>query len=310
MLKDNHTMVTEFILVGLHNLHSYRILIFIFLTIMYTVTIAGNVLIIVLVSTNHQLQSPMYIFLSHLSFADILISTNISPNALQVILLGKITIPAANCLTQLYFFGASAIIESCLLTVMSYDRYLAICKPLHYSSVMNYRLLQYLVIWSWTSGFVVSGISHIFILNLNFCSINVIDHFFCDLAPILELSCSDTSSVQIVVSIAATFMSLFQFVLVIITYICIFTSILQISSSKGRQKAFSTCSAHLIVVCMFYGTMIILYIAPSKGYSVNLNKILSVLNTVVTPLFNPVIYTLRNKDIRVTLKKKCSCGRS
>ncbi|KAM4675900.1 olfactory receptor 11A1-like [Discoglossus pictus] len=245
----------------------------------------------------------MYFFLSHLSLSDILISTNIAPKTLQVILSGRGSMSVEDCMIQLYFFGASAIIECCLLTVMSYDRYLAICKPLHYTSIMKLRLPSYLVTWSWMTGFVLSGISHSLILELNFCGPNVIDHFFCDLAPILDLSCSDTSIVQIEISIVATVMGLIQFLFVIVTYICIFTSILQIPSTTGRQKTFSTCSSHLAVVCTFYGTLVILYVSPSRGYSLNLNKALSFLNTVVTPLFNPIIYSLRNKEIRETLRK-------
>ncbi|XP_053575518.1 olfactory receptor 6F1-like [Bombina bombina] len=270
---------------------------------MYTATIAGNVVIIALVSTSHQLHSTMYTFLCHLSIADILISTNIAPNMLQVILLGRSSISARYCITQSYFFGASAIIESCLLTVMSYDRYLAICKPLHYTSIMSHKLPHYLVTCCWMSGFVLSGLTHILIAEFDFCGPNAIDHFFCDLAPLLELSCSDTSIVQIQVSIAVIIMGLFQLVFIIVTYICIFISILQISSVTGRKKTFSTCSAHLAVVCTYYGTMIILYMSPARGYSLNFNKALSFINSVVTPFFNPFIYTLRNKDIRFAIRK-------
>ncbi|KAM4749323.1 olfactory receptor 6P1-like [Rhinophrynus dorsalis] len=245
----------------------------------------------------------MYFFLSHLSFCDILISTNVTPKTLQVILKGSIIISAGGCLTQLYFFGASAIMQCCLLTVMSYDRYLAICKPLQYTSIMNIRLPRYLIIWSWMVGFVQSLITNIFVLQLQFCGPNVIDHFFCDLAPVLQLSCSNTIVVQIEVSTVAIVLGLLQFLFVIGTYICIFTSILQISSKIGREKAFSTCSSHLLVVCTYYGTMISLYVAPSKGYSFNTNKLLSLLNTVVTPIFNPIIYSLRNKEMKSAIRK-------
>ncbi|XP_053575521.1 olfactory receptor 6C1-like [Bombina bombina] len=300
MHKDNHTTVTEFILLGFHNLHNFQIVIFLLLTIMFTATIAANVLIIAIVTANHQFQSPMYIFLSHLSLSDIIISANIAPKALQVILLGKSTIPLGDCITQLYFFGASAILECCLLSVMSYDRYLAICKPLHYTTIMNIILLRYLIVWCWLAGFIFTWIIQIFIIRLNFCGPNIIDHFFCDLVPLLELSCSDTSIVQIEASITAMVISLFQLFFVMATYICIFNSILKTSTTR-RQKAFSTCSSHLAVVCTYYGTIVIIYVSPSKGHSLNFNKALSFLNTAVTPLFNPIVYTLRNKEIRETI---------
>ncbi|XP_053319927.1 olfactory receptor 6F1-like [Spea bombifrons] len=301
--KINHTNFSQFILLGFQDLHVLRIPIFMLLTITYFATIVGNLLIIAVVPTSRQLCLPMYRFLSHLSICDILISTNIVPNTLQVILLGGSPLSFSGCLTQLYFFGASAIIECCLLSVMSYDRYLAICKPLHYSAVMNYRVSHYLVVWSWLVGFLQSMVTHSLILQLQFCGPNVIDHFFCDLPPLLALSCSDTSAVEIAVSIVSIVVGILQLVFIMVTYICISASVLQISSSTGRQKAFSTCSSHLTVVGTYYGTLITLYLAPSRGYSFNFNKVLSLLNTVVTPLFNPIIYTLRNRDIKSSIGK-------
>ncbi|KAM8972654.1 olfactory receptor 5G29-like [Pelodytes ibericus] len=207
------------------------------------------------------------------------------------------------CFIQMYFFGASVITQSCLLSTMSYDRYVAICTPLYYASIMNQRLPLYLVVSSWIAGLVLTLMTLSLLLQLEFCGSNVIDHFFCDMAPVLELSCSDTSTVQIEVSIVAIVIGLFQFVFIIITYSCIFTSIFQRSTTTERQRVFSTCSNHLSVVCIYYGSLITLYVAPSKGYSLNLNKILSLLNTALTPLFNPVIYSLRNKEIKAAMKR-------
>ncbi|XP_053568430.1 olfactory receptor 6F1-like [Bombina bombina] len=303
MIKKNYTLVNEFLLLGFKDLHSFQIPFFLLLIAIYSITIVGNILIVALVSMSHQLHSPMYLFLSHLSLCDIFISTNVTPKTLQIILLGKSVISARDCIIQLYLFGAAGTIECCLLTVMSYDRYLAICRPLHYTTIMNVRLLHTLIIWSWMAGFVILLITYILVLELEFCGPNIIDHFFCDLAPLIELSCSDTSVVQIEVSIAAIVLSLFQFMFVIGTYICIFKGIFQITSTSGRQKVFSTCSSHLSVVCTYYGTMITLYVAPSKGVSMNFNKVLSLLNTVVTPMFNPIIYSLRNKEIREAMSK-------
>ncbi|XP_040198069.1 olfactory receptor 6F1-like [Rana temporaria] len=245
----------------------------------------------------------MYIFLSHLSACDLVISTNVTPNALQIILLGKVPMSFLSCITQLYFVGATLIMECFLLAVMSYDRYLAICCPLHYSSIMNLNLPHYLVLGTWLVGFGQSLITNSFILNTQFCSSNIINHFFCDLGPVLQLSCSDTIAVQIEVSTFVTVTVLSQVLFIIVTYVCIFKAILHISSVTGREKVFSTCSSHLTVVCIYYGSLIILYVSPSKANSFNLNKILSLLNSVVTPLFNPIVYSLRNKEIGAALKK-------
>uniref|UniRef100_A0A8C5P9V5 Olfactory receptor n=1 Tax=Leptobrachium leishanense TaxID=445787 RepID=A0A8C5P9V5_9ANUR len=305
MVKDNQTRVTEFLLLGFPDLHVFRIPAFLLLMVIYLMTVAGNLLIIMLVATTMDVhfQSAMYVFLAHLSLCDILISTNVAPKTLQVMLIGRCPISAAGCVIQLYIFGASAMIECSLLTVMSYDRYLAICAPLHYASIMNSTLPHYLVSWCWTLGFVSAFIPIALVLQLVFCGPNVIDHFFCDVAPLLQCSCSDTSIVEILVSILATLVVLLQLIFVVVTYICIFASILRISSSNGRQKAFSTCSSHLAVVSIYYGSLVTLYLAPSRGYSLELNKSLSFLNTLMTPLFNPIIYNLRSKEIRTGVRK-------
>ncbi|XP_040274164.1 olfactory receptor 11H4-like [Bufo bufo] len=244
----------------------------------------------------------MYIFLSHLSLSDVLISTNVAPKALEVILLGDTSMPALGCFTQLYFFGASTILECCLLTVMSYDRYLAICRPLRYTSVMNINLLNGLITYSWMVGFLQSLFTCTLILQLDFCGPNIIDHFFCDVAPLLELSCSNRTWVEIIVSIGTVFVGVFQLTFIMITYILIFYSIFHMSSKAGKEKALSTCSSHLAVVCTFYGTLIVLYFSPARGYSFSLNKVLSLINTMVTPFFNPIICTMRNQEIRMALK--------
>ncbi|XP_056425587.1 olfactory receptor 6P1-like [Hyla sarda] len=297
-------MVVEFILLGFQNLGLFRIPFFILIMFLYIVTVAANLLIFLTISSSssHKMKSPMYVFLSHLSLSDILISTTVAPNALQVILLGNTSVSFVGCFTQLYFYGASTIMECCLLTVMSYDRYLAICRPLRYMSIMNTKLLHGLLTYSWMVGFLQSLITHTFLLQLDFCGPNVIDHFFCDIAPLLELSCSDKSLVDIEVSLVALFIGLLQMLFIVISYILIFYSIFHMSSKAGKEKALSTCSSHLAVVCTYYGTLIILYLSPSRGYSFNLNKVLSLINTLVTPFFNPIIYTLRNQEIRMALK--------
>ncbi|XP_053319901.1 olfactory receptor 11A1-like [Spea bombifrons] len=293
----NETIITEFFLVGFRNLHGFKIPFFILLLVIYTMTATGNLLIILLISTSRLRLSPMYFFLSHLSFCDFLFTTNIVPKMMQVTFFEGGVISYPGCLVQFYMFGSCTAAECYLLSVMSYDRYLAICHPLRYVAIMD-RLCLHLVSWSWLLAFVFVLITLLLLCRLDFCNANIIDHFYCDLSPLLILSCSDTSAVEMETLILTNFIVLLPFVFVIVTYICIFITILGISSSMGRQKAFSTCSSHLAVVCSYYGSLISIYSAPSEGQSLTVNKVLSLLYTVVTPLFNPIIYSLRNQEIR------------
>ncbi|XP_075434290.1 olfactory receptor 11A1-like [Ascaphus truei] len=272
----------------------------------YTATFTGNFLIIGLVTTSQQLHSPMYFFLCHLSVSDIVLITNIVPQMLQLILEEGATIPLTRCITQLGFNGISVTAECFLLTVMSYDRYLAICNPLHYSSIMGASLCSTLVTLCWLSGFILTLIVAWLVCRLQFCGPYVIDHFYCEFGPLVELSCSDTSIVEIAVVALGTTIIILPFAFVLLTYVYISLTILRIPSTTGKQKAFSTCSSHLAVVCVYYGTLTAKYIVPSRGQLRNLNKVLSLLYTVLTPFFNPIIYSLRNQEIRAALRK-CIC---
>ncbi|XP_075433938.1 olfactory receptor 5G3-like [Ascaphus truei] len=303
MLRENQTTVTEFLLLGFPAVHNFKILLFFVFLLLYICTIAGNVLIIVLVSTSHQLRTPMYFFLSHLSLSDILLTTDVVPNMLYVIMAEGAVISLADCITQFILFGVSAAAECFLLTVMSYDRYLAICHPLRYSSIMDFKLCFQLGFGSWLLGFVATLNIFIFVCTFQLCNPNVIDHFFCETTILLEHFCSDRFILDTVVFVLGIPVVVFPFVFIIVTYFCIFLTILSISSNTGRQKAFSTCSSHLAVVCTYYGTLFAKYVVPSKGQSLTLMKITSLLYTVATPLFNPIIYTLRNKEIREALWK-------
>ncbi|XP_075434326.1 olfactory receptor 5P55-like [Ascaphus truei] len=306
MRVENQTRVTEFLLLGFKDLQSLRIPVFFVFLGICMITLTGNLLIIVLVSTSHKLHSPMYFFLRHLSLTDILITTNIVPNMLHGVLGEGATISFNVCITQFYFFAVSVTTESFLLAVMSYDRYLAICHPLRYTSIMDTKLQFHLVFWSWFLGFTMSLIITTQLGMLQFCGPNVIDHVFCDFDPLLYLSCTDTSFLKLedlVLSIPLAFSS---FILIIVTYVSIFLTILRIPSTSGRQKAFSTCSSHLTVVSLFYGTLITIYVVPSRGHSVNFNKVLSLLYLMVTPLFNPIIYSLRSQEIRAAFWKLVS----
>ncbi|XP_040294413.1 olfactory receptor 11L1-like [Bufo bufo] len=259
-------------------------------------------MLIVLFSVNTKLHSPMYYLLCHLSFSDLLISSNIVPNMLDAILLGGKKMSYIACITQLYFFSGSTFTECFLLSVMSYDRYLAICNPLRYSSIMDFKLQICLSLWPWLLGLTLNLKGVLPISNFNFCHDNIIDHFFCDISPLQKLSCSDTSLVELQVFLFSMPIFIFPCGFIIVTYVYIFHAILKISSTTGKQKTFSTCSSHLIVVVTFYGTLIAKYMIPSVGHSSLINKIISLLHTLFTPLFNPVIYSLRNQDIKAALR--------
>ncbi|XP_053320013.1 olfactory receptor 6N2-like [Spea bombifrons] len=249
------------------------------------------------------INTPMYFFLSHLSLNDILLSTTIEPKMLQIILKEGNVMSKPGCFTQFYFFSASSSNECLLLTVMSYDRYLAICNPLRYSSIMDLKLCILLATLCWVCG-VLIALPHIVLLHkMTFCGSNSINHFYCDLLPLLKLSCSDISvseTVSVFNSIPIVFL---PFIFISMSYINIIVAILRISTSAGRQKAFSTCSSHLTVVCMYYGTLVFNYVIPSEGHYLGLQKMISVCYSIVTPLLNPLIYSVRNEEIKRTITK-------
>ncbi|XP_040187662.1 olfactory receptor 11A1-like [Rana temporaria] len=302
-MQKNQSSVLFFQLLGFQNAQSLRIPLFCIFLIIYIVILSGNFLIMMLVLLSEKLRSPMYFFLSHLSLCEVFCTTNIIPNMLHILLIEVVSIPVVECFLQFYLFGCSTCTESFLLTVMSYDRYLAICYPLHYLSIMGVQLRLHLVAWSWLLGFCVTLIPGILVSTLEYCGPNTIDHFFCDLAPFLKLSCSDVYFVETEIIVCSIPIILFPFLFIMMTYVNIFLTILKIPSKAGRQKAFSTCSSHLIVVCTYYGTLIIVYMVPTKGHFTGINKALSLLYIVVTPFFNPIIYSLRNKELQVVMQK-------
>ncbi|XP_053318883.1 olfactory receptor 11L1-like [Spea bombifrons] len=303
MKKDNYTMITKIFLLGFENLHSLKYLFLIGIFLVYCLAVSGNVFIITLVSTCKKLHRPMYIFLTQLSFLDILLITIIVPNMLHIILNKGISISFVGCITQFCFFAGSEMAECLLLTVMSYDRYLAICSPLRYTSIMDFALCTKLVVLSWSFTFVMILIIALTMCTLQFCGPHVINHFFCDFAPLLELSCTDTSVVQMEVFFMSVPVLGLPVTVIIISYVYIIITILKIPTITGRQKTFSTCSSHLSVVSIYYGTLIGIYLLPHEKSSMATNKALSLMYTVVTPLLNPIIYSLRNKDIKVAILK-------
>ncbi|XP_069098200.1 olfactory receptor 11L1-like [Pleurodeles waltl] len=300
---DNLSNVKEFYILGFQNPPALTSFVFLLFCAIYTVTVTGNILIIFTVSMNNCLHLPMYFFLCNLSFLEIWYVTTTIPAMLGGLVTRGNTFSLTSCISQWYLFASLAVIECFLLTVMSYDRYLAICYPLRYSTLMGQRLCLQLTVSMWILGFIPSTITLLFLCHLQFFDHNEIDHFFCDIMLILKSVCSDASSAESEVFLLSLFVTAIPFFCIIVSYAHIITAIIKIPSTIGRHKAFSTCSSHLAVVMMYFGTMITLYVAPTEDQSLNLNKALSLLYTVATPMLNPIIYTLRNKDILEAMRK-------
>ncbi|XP_074838636.1 olfactory receptor 5B21-like [Carettochelys insculpta] len=309
----NQTSVTEFILLGFGNVTHLEPLLFLLFLGIYITTMLGNILIILLVVADEHLHTPMYFFLGNLSCLEICYSSTILPRLLASLLTGDRTILFNGCFMQFYFFACLAGTECYLLSVMSYDRYLAICKPLRYRAHMNGMLCLQLAGGSWLSGFLANSITIFFMSRLTFCGPSEIDHFFCDFTPIIKLSCSDANFMKLTAFSLAVIFSLPPFMLTLMSYVHILITILRIHSRRERQKVFSACSSHLIVVTIFYGTLIIVYILPDTTILGDLRKLFSVFYTVLTPLANPLVYSLRNRSVKEALRKalrKCVASRN
>uniref|UniRef100_A0A452I420 G-protein coupled receptors family 1 profile domain-containing protein n=1 Tax=Gopherus agassizii TaxID=38772 RepID=A0A452I420_9SAUR len=306
MSWNNQTYVTEFNLLGFGNLSELQILLFLLFLVIYIVTIGGNILIIVLVVVDRHLHTPMYFFLGNLSCLETCYSSTILPRMLVSLLTEDRTISVSGCITQFYFFVLFVRVECYLLALMSYDRYLAKCKPLHYTGLMKVRICLQLAVVCWMNGFIIVTIVICLMSQLHFCGPNKINHFLCDFTPMIKLSCSDTSLITLVTFILSFLGTLPPFLLTLMSYVFIISTILRIPSTIGRRKAFSTCSSHLIVVTIYYGTLIIVYILPDTDTLRDLNKVFSLFYTVLTPLANPFIYSLRNRDVKETLRKVIS----
>ncbi|XP_015746624.1 olfactory receptor 6B1-like [Python bivittatus] len=302
----NETVITEFILHGFGDLKELHILLFMLFLLIYITTMAGNLLIIALIVTDQHLHTPMYFFLGNLSCLETCYSSTILPRILASLLNENYTVSVNGCILQLWAFVFLAVTECYLLAAMSYDRYLAICRPLHYSTLMNFKICLQLVAGSWIGSFVIDTILLTFILKLSFCGHNLIEHFFCDFIPMMNLACSDASQVKLVSAILTSVSTLPPFLLTIVSYAYIIAAILGIPSITGRQKAFSTCSSHLIVVTIFYGSLTVVYLLQDSNELKELNKVFSVCYTILTPLVNPLIYSLRNKEVRGALGRAAS----
>ncbi|XP_032091859.1 olfactory receptor 10C1-like [Thamnophis elegans] len=304
MEQKNLTDIMEFHLVGFVGLGDLQVPLFCLFLLIYIATMAGNILIIFLVATDPHLHTPMYLFLSNLSCLEICYSSNILPMMLSNVLYGgQKTIPVTGCIMQHYLFGLFGSSECCLLGAMSYDRYVAICKPLHYTILMNNRVCLQLISGSWINSLLVMGIVLYLMFQLKFCGPNEINHFFCELNPILKLACSDTRLIELVTILISVVCILPPFFLTLLSYSYIIFNIMRMSSVSGRKKAFSTSSSHLMMVSIFYSTLMIVYILPKTDSLRNINKVLSLFYTILTPLFNPLIYSLRNREVKEAYRR-------
>ncbi|XP_073454070.1 olfactory receptor-like protein COR4 [Aquarana catesbeiana] len=295
---DNGTTVTEFFMIGFRSISDLKILLFILLLITYILILFGNVFIILLVSTCHHLNVPMYIFLRNLSLADVLFTTNIMPKMLHVILKEGSPISTTGCLIQYYVYLASTYTQSLILTVMAFDRYLAICHPLRYPSIMNQNLCCHLVYWPWAICFLLLQTEIAFLLQVKFCGSNIIEHFYCDFVPILAIASSDTSTVETEDFVFGIPFMFLPFIFVTASYLCILVSIFKMTSIAGRWKAFSTCSAHLATILIFFVTQITIYTFPVGNETFQGKTVKYLLYTVLTPFINPILYSMRNHEIK------------
>ncbi|NXS58027.1 OR6B1 protein, partial [Brachypteracias leptosomus] len=298
----NKTVITTFLLLEFGDIPEMKSFFFLLFLVIYIVTVIGNILIFVLVVADWHLHKPMYFFLCNLSCLETCYSSTILPTMLSSFLTGDKGISIGSCITQLYFFGSLAVTESFLLSAMSYDQYLTVCKPLHYKAVMNSRHCLELVAWSRMNGFLDMAIS-CFLISDSFCGPRFINHFFCDFIPLMKVSCCDTSLTEMLVFILLSVCTLLPFLLTLVSYVCIITTALRMSSTTGMQKAFSTCFSHLIVITVFYVSLIIVCVLSKTRTLRALNKVFSVFYTVVTPLLNPIIYSLRNREVKDALSK-------
>ncbi|XP_072826926.1 olfactory receptor 5M5 [Vicugna pacos] len=298
MVRRNSSLVTEFVLLGLTDRPDLQPVLFVLFLVIYLITVGGNLGMLVLIRIDSRLHTPMYFFLASLSCLDLCCSTNVTPKMLMNFLLEKKTISYTACLVQCYFFIAMVITEYYMLAVMAYDRYMAICNPLLYSSKMSKGVCICLIAGPYVYGFLSGLMETMWTYHLTFCGSNIINHFYCADPPLIRLSCSDTFIKETSMFVVAGFNLSNSLLIILISYIFILIAILKMCSADGRRKAFSTCGSHLVAVTVFYGTLFCMYVRPPTDKSVEQSKIIAVFYTFVSPMLNPIIYSLRNKDVK------------
>ncbi|XP_008962341.2 olfactory receptor 5F1 [Pan paniscus] len=301
MTRKNYTSLTEFVLLGLADTLELQIILFLFFLVIYTLTVLGNLGMILLIRIDSQLHTPMYFFLANLSFVDVCYSTTITPKMLADLLSEKKTISFAGCFLQMYFFIALATTECILFGLMAYDRYVAICRPLLYSLIMSRTVCLKMAAGAFAAELLNSMVNTSYVSSLSFCGSNVIHHFFCDSPPLFKLSCSDTILKESISSILAGVNIVGTLLVILSSYSYILFSIFSMHSGEGRHRAFSTYASHLTAIILFYATCIYTYLRPSSSYSLNQDKVASVFYTVVIPMLNPLIYSLRNEEVKKAL---------
>ncbi|XP_074121528.1 olfactory receptor 13G1-like [Sminthopsis crassicaudata] len=299
----NQTMEIEFILVGISSLPELRLFLLVFFLCIYVTALVGNSLIIFTTCASQQLHTPMYFLLCNLSAIDLLCTSTIVPKMLANLLSQKPAISFSGCMAQMYLFTWALVSEVLFLALMAFDRYAAICHPLHYPMIMNSRVCIGMVGSIWAIGISNSAVHTSLAIPLSFCSSLIIDHFFCELPPILKLSCSDTHLNETLALCADVIFGVGSCSLILISYGCIIRTILRIRSSEGKKKAFSTCSSHLTVVSLYYSTAIYTYIRPTSNLSLERDKIITALYSVIIPMFNPIIYSFRNREVKGALQR-------
>ncbi|XP_053420586.1 olfactory receptor 5AC2-like [Nycticebus coucang] len=308
MSEENKTLVTEFVLTGLTDRPWLQVLLFIMFTGVYLITVVGNLGLMALIWKDPHLRTPMYLFLGGLAFADVCTSTSVTPRMLVNFLDKTAMISLAECITQFYFFASSATAECFLLVVMAYDRYVAICNPLLYPVVMSSKLCPQLISASYALGFLHSLVHVSFLIRLTFCRSNIIHYFYCEILQLFKISCNDSSINALLIFIFAAFIQISTLMTIIISYSRVLFDILKKRSEKGRSKALSTCSAHLLSVSLYYGTPIVMYVHPVSGLAEDQDKVYSLFYTIIIPLLNPFIYSLRNKEVMQALRRVTKKG--
>ncbi|KAL6035878.1 hypothetical protein STEG23_017717 [Scotinomys teguina] len=302
-LMENRTEVSWFILLGLTDIPYLQLPLFFTFLLIYTITLVGNLEMVLLILLDSRLHTPMYIFLCNLSLVDFCYSSTVTPKVIAGFLTGDKIMSYNACAAQMFFFATFANMEIYLLVSMAYDRYVAVCKPLHYSTTMTTSVCAYLVIGSYICGFLNASIYTANALSLSFCEFNVVHHFFCDIPAVMIVSCSDRHANELVLIYVASFNIFFALILILKSYIFIFINILKMRSGAGYHKNLSTCASHFTAVSIFYGTVIFMYLQPSSSHSMDTDKIASVFYTMATPMLNPLVYSIRNKEVKNAFTK-------